>query len=112
MARLNGDKGYDDDSFRRELRNQDAIPVNPERSNRKRPIRYDKRRYLDRWRIEYLFCRLIDFRCVATRYAKLAQNFFAAVAVAAIVAHWIPRRAQRILRTPRVPGMTSPISGL
>jgi hypothetical protein len=35
------------------------------------------------------FCRLKDFRRVATRYDKLARNFMAAVHLAAIVAYWI-----------------------
>jgi len=39
--------------------------------------------------IERCFCRLKDFRRVATRYDKLARNFLAAVHLAAIVAYWI-----------------------
>ena len=88
-ARLIGDKGYDADGFRREPRDQNTIPVIPGRANRKRPIQYDKRRYRDRWRVEDAFCRLKDFRRVATRYDKLARNFLAAVSIAAIIAHWI-----------------------
>ena len=42
----------------------------------------------DRWRIEAAFCRLKDFRRVATRYDKLAANFGSAVALASIVAFW------------------------
>jgi transposase len=30
-----------------------------------------------------------DFRRVATRYDKLARNFFASVQIAAIVAYWL-----------------------
>jgi transposase len=47
------------------------------------------RRYRDRWRIEAVFCRLKDFRRVATRYDKLALNFLSAVVLAAIIAFWI-----------------------
>ena len=39
--------------------------------------------------IERCFCRLKDFRRVATRYDKLARNFLAAVHLAAVVAYWI-----------------------
>jgi transposase len=39
--------------------------------------------------IERCFCRLKDFRRVATRYDKLARNFLAAVHLAAIVAYRI-----------------------
>ncbi|MEW6257757.1 MAG: IS5/IS1182 family transposase, partial [Pseudomonadota bacterium] len=34
------------------------------------------------------FCRLKDFRRIATRYDKLAVNFAAAVSLAAIVTWW------------------------
>jgi transposase len=54
--------------------------------NRKRPIQYDERRYKDRWRVEAMFCRLNDFRRIATRYDKLARNFLSAVSLAAAVA--------------------------
>jgi transposase len=44
--------------------------------------------YQDCWRIEAAFCRLKDFRRVATRYDKLAVNFASAVALAAVIAFW------------------------
>ena len=88
LRRLVGDKGYDADSLRAALRNQRATPVIPGRSNRKRKIRHDRVRYRERWRIEAAFCRLKDFRRIATRYDKLAANFLSAVALAAVIAHW------------------------
>jgi transposase len=88
LRRLIGDKGYDADSLRAALRNQQATPVIPGRSNRKRKIRHDRGRYRERWRIEAAFCRLKDFRRIATRYDKLAGNFLSAVALAAVIAHW------------------------
>ena len=42
-----------------------------------------------RWGIEAVFCRLKDFRRVATRYDKLARNYEAALAIATIVAYWL-----------------------
>jgi transposase len=60
----------------------------PGRRSRKRPIQHDERRYKERWRIEAAFCRLKDFRRVATRYDKLAANFASAVALAAVIAFW------------------------
>ena len=71
------------------LREQGTIPVIPGRRNRKRPIQYDERRYKDRWRVEAMFCRLKDFRRIATRYDKLARNFLSAVSLAAAVAFWL-----------------------
>jgi hypothetical protein len=36
-----------------------------------------------------MFCRLKDFRCVATRYDKLAHTFLSAVHLAAAIAFWL-----------------------
>lgn len=68
-----GDKGYDADSLHRSIRRAGAIPVIPGRSNRKRA--YDKQRSCGRHLAANAFCRLKDFRRVATRYDKLAANF-------------------------------------
>ena len=65
-------------------------PEGPDsRRSRKRPIHYGERRYHDHWRIEAVFCRLKDFRRVATRYHKLAGNFLSAVCLAAIISFGI-----------------------
>ena len=64
-------------------------PVIPGRINRERTIQYDEKRYQDRWQIEAAFCRLKDFRRVATCYDKLAATFLSAVALAAIIAFWV-----------------------
>jgi transposase len=86
---LLADKGYDADALRRSLRQAGAVPVIPGRRNRKRAVRYDKQRYRDRHLIENAFCRLKDFRRVATRYDKLAANFLSGVALATAVAFWL-----------------------
>jgi len=83
------DKGYDADALRRTLRQAGAVPVIPGRISRKRQIVYDKARYRERHRIENAFCRIKDFRRVATRYDKLAANFLSAVALATLVAFWL-----------------------
>jgi transposase len=88
LRRLVADRGYDADELRRSLRSAGTNPVIPGRRTRKRAIRHDKARYKDRWRIEAAFCRLKDFRRIATRYDKLATNFASAVALAAVIAFW------------------------
>jgi transposase len=88
LKRLIADRGYDANHLRRELKAGGTTPVIPSTRSRKRPIPHDKQRYLDRWRIEAAFCRLKDFRRVATRYDKLASNFASAVALAAVIAFW------------------------
>lgn len=89
MRYLLGDKGYDADRLRRALREAGAVPVIPGRRNRKRAIRYDQERYRDRHLIENAFCRMKDFRRVATRYDKLAANFLSGVALATAIAFWL-----------------------
>ena len=74
------DKGYDADALRKVVRQSGAVPVIPGRVTRKRPVRYDRARYRDRHLIENAFCRLKDFRRVATRYDKFADNFLSTVA--------------------------------
>jgi transposase len=86
VRHLIADRGYDANRLRHTLRSTGTIPVIPGRRSRRRPIRHDERRYRDRWRIEAAFCRLKDFRRVATRYDKLAVNFLSAVVLAAIIA--------------------------
>ncbi len=88
FKRLIADRGYDANHLRRDLKAKRTTPVIPGTRSRKRPIRHDRRRYRDRWRIEAAFCRLKDFRRVATRYDKLASNFASAVALAAVIAFW------------------------
>ncbi len=59
---LLGDKGYDADSLLKKLRQCGISPVFPGKSNRKRRVRYDKRRYRDRHFVDNAFCRLKDSR--------------------------------------------------
>jgi transposase len=89
MRYLLGDKGYDADRPRRSLRDGGAVPVIPDRRNRKRTIRYDRERYEGRYLIENAFCRLKDFRRVATSYDKLAANFLSGVALVTALAFWL-----------------------
>lgn len=47
---------------------------------------YDREIYKQRNRIERFFCRLKQFRAIATRYDKRADHFAAAVRLAAALA--------------------------
>ena len=88
IRRLVADRGYDANALRCDLRAAGTVSIIPGRRTRRRPIRHDQLRYKDRWRVEAAFCRLKDFRRVATRYDKLAANFASTVALAAVVAFW------------------------
>jgi transposase len=58
-----------------------VIPPKADRSN---PRDYDRERYKERHHVENFFCRLKQFRAIATRYDKRAINFLAGVYAAAI----------------------------
>ena len=60
----------------------------PPKSNRKNPRTYDKELYQARHLIENFFCKLKQFRAIATRYDKTARNFLAGIHLAAI-AIWL-----------------------
>jgi transposase len=89
IKELLADKGYDTDAFRAFLKKEGIKPVIPGKSNRKKRIRHDKKAYKKRNVIERCFGRLKDFRRIATRYDKLAGNFFSALCLVAIVAYWL-----------------------
>jgi transposase len=88
-TRLIADRGYDADFLRRLVAETGGDAVIPGRRNRIRAIPYNREAYRQRWRIEAAFCRLKDFRRVATRYDKLATNYLSSVTIAAITAFWI-----------------------
>ena len=85
VSELLADKGYDTDAFRSFLKKNKIKPVIPGKSNRKRRIRHDKEAYKGRNVVERCFCRLKDFRRIATRYDKLARNFLAGIQLACAI---------------------------
>lgn len=61
-------------------------PVIPSVPGRKTPRPYDHDLYQERHLIENFFCRLKQFRAIATRYDKRAVNFLAGIyAVATLI---------------------------
>ena len=84
-----GDAAHDSGELREQLDERGTKPVIPGKSNRKKRIRYDKQAYKGRNVVERCFCRLKDFRRIATRYDKLARNFFSALCLVATLAYWL-----------------------
>lgn len=87
--RLLADRAYDAKSLRdwlAERRVKAVIPPNP---TRKHPYSYDPTAYRLRNLIERMFCRLKDFRRIATRYDKRADIYLSAILLAATVTWWI-----------------------
>lgn len=83
-AALLGDKGYDADAIRDDLRGRGIEAVIPGRSNRKKPIIHDRILYKERNRIERMFGHLKINRAGATRYDQLAESFLSMIQIAAI----------------------------
>jgi transposase len=79
------DKGYDATPFRNRVATRGARVVIPNNATRKRPYPFDATAYQARNVIERMFCRLKDYRRIATRYDRLARNFASAVALAATI---------------------------
>ncbi len=78
------DKGYDaDERVFQPLAQTGKTAVISPKENRKTQRAYDKDLYQARHRIENLFCKLKQFRALATHYDKTVRNFLAAVYLAA-----------------------------
>ncbi len=87
--RLLADKAYDADHFRSWLRLQKIKAVIPSTATRRTPYPLDRKAYRRRNLIERLFCRLKNWRRIATRYDRLAQNYLSGLALAALFCGWI-----------------------
>jgi len=85
---LAADMAYDSDGLRHFLAQRGTVPVIPNNPTRKRIHAFDPKPYRQRNMIERMFCRLKDWRRIATRYDKLAVNFTAAVLIAATIMWW------------------------
>ena len=83
------DTASDSDALRQMLLDQGTLPVIPNNPTHKRRHPFDPVAYRMRNLIERAFCRLKDWRRIATRYDKLAANYAAAVAIAIAVTWWI-----------------------
>ena len=86
---LLGDKAYDADHLRDFLAAQGTVVVVPNMPRRLRPLPFDANAYRARNLIERAFCRIKDWRAIATRYDKLARNFLAGVCLAVALIHWL-----------------------
>ena len=83
------DKGYDSKALRDWLAERGTTAVIPPRKNRKVRYHYDKTVYRQRNIIERMFCRLKDWRRIATRFDRNIKNFIAAIALAAAIIWWL-----------------------
>ena len=83
---LLADKAFDaDERVIEPLKAAGKTCVIPPKSNRKTPRPFDKEIYKARHLIENFYCRLKQFRAIATRYDKRAINFLAGIYLASII---------------------------
>ena len=78
-----GDRAYGAKKIRLFLAEQGAQYTIPPTKNLLHPWKYDRQTYKRRNVIERCFCRLKDFRRIATRYDKRADSFQAFLFLAA-----------------------------
>jgi transposase len=78
---LIGDKGFDGNDQRQACIDNDVFPNIPNRKNRIDPWPCDMDGYKERNRVERLFCKMKQFRRVATRYEKLKVTFLGMIQI-------------------------------
>jgi transposase len=86
--RLLADKAYDANSLRRWLKQRRVRAIIPSTATRTKPFALDRKTYRRRNLIERLFCKLKNWRRIATRYDRLAANYLAAIMLSSIVIAW------------------------
>jgi transposase len=79
---LVADRGYDAKAIIDLVQQSGGVAHIPTQSDRNVQRSVDKELYRKRNLIERFFCKLKHFRGIATRFAKLARNFLAAVLLA------------------------------
>src|SRR5258707_4658823 len=82
-ASLAADKAYDSNAILQHLESTGIQAVIPSRANRLEQRPLDEHLYASRNLVERFFCRIKQFRRVATRYDKLSERFSSFVAISA-----------------------------
>jgi transposase len=83
--RIVGDKGYSSGKIRAYLRQRGVRYTIPRRTNERRTGPFDRVLYRERNRVERLINRCKQFRRLATRYEKRAENYHGMWILAAIL---------------------------
>ena len=86
--RLLADKAYDADSLRNWLKRRKIKAIIPSTASRRAQYPLDRKAYRRRNVIERLFCKLKNWRRIATRYDRHAQNYLSGLALAAVFCGW------------------------
>ena len=83
--RVAADKAYSNRRIRQWLRHRGVRVTIPRKANERRRGRFNKALYKLRARVEQLINRLKQFRRIATRYEKRAENYLGMVTIGAIL---------------------------
>ncbi len=83
--RVAGDKAYSSRHIRQWLRRRGIRVTIPRKANERRRGPFDKQLYKLRAQVEQLINRLKQFRRIATRYEKRAENYLGMVTLGAIL---------------------------
>jgi transposase len=83
--RVAGDKAYSSRRIRQWLRRRGIRVTIPRKANERRRAPFNKALYKLRARVEQLINRLKQFRRIATRYEKRAENYLGMVTIGAIL---------------------------
>ena len=83
-AVLLADKGYDANALRELVTGRGAWANIPPKRNRKDPICFSKHLYKARNRVERFFNKIKQYRRIATRYDKTAENYLAALRLVSV----------------------------
>ena len=83
--RVSGDKGFSSDKIRFYLRRRGIRYTIPRKVNEHRGGKFDKALYRMRNLVERCFNRLKQYRRIATRYEKQAENYLAMLTLASII---------------------------
>ena len=86
---LIADKAYEADDLREFLANRGTAAVIPPKPNRIAPPPLDPIAYRQRNLIERAFCKIKDWRGIATRYDKTGRNFLAGLCLVTAITHWL-----------------------
>lgn len=81
------DRAYNTNAVRQQIEQQGAVPNIPTKRTRRRKYCFNPALYRGHNAIKRMFCRLEDFRRIATRCDKLAANFPSAVNLAASISY-------------------------
>ena len=87
--RVIADAAYDAEDLREWLAERGSRIVIPNRQNRKQPFPFDAVTYKRRNVVERTFCRLKDYRRLATRYDRLDATFLATLCIASPMTYFL-----------------------